>query len=101
MLEHTDDWALILAAIEQVEARVIAARWVARFGLGFHPDTRGRDYVLPDFARCLTDAEADEYDTEINRLFELGGDPYQHGLDAMRAAGLLRPGEGERAREGG
>lgn len=93
-LEWTDDWSQILATLEHLEARVIASRWVDRFHLGFHPDTRGRDYVLPNMVRCLTDAEADAYDADVERLFSLPGDPYQHGLDAMRAAGLLRPGEG-------
>lgn len=93
-VEYTDDWQQILSALADLPARVIAAKWVQRFRLGFHPDTRGRDYVFPNKLRCLTDAEADEYDADVERLFSLPGDPYQHGLDAMRAAGLLKPGEG-------
>jgi len=66
------------------EATEIAARWVARFGLGFHPDTRGADYHPP-----LTVDECRAYDSDMDRLFELGGDPYEYGLRAMRSAGLI------------
>jgi hypothetical protein len=90
LIENTDDWAKILDAIRDIEPRRITAKWVRKLGRGFHPDTPGRDYVEGrSGVRCLTNAEADEYDADIDRLFALGGDPYQHGLAAMRVAGLL------------
>jgi hypothetical protein len=70
------------------EAQKIAGKWVAEFGLGFHPDTRGRDYV-EDGNRCLTDAKADEYDSDMDRLFKVAADPYKEGLEAMKAAGII------------
>ena len=70
------------------EAQKIAAQWVATFGLGFHPDTTGEDYVNADGTRSLTDAEAVAYDADMARLFDLPGDPYAVALEAMRKAGL-------------
>jgi len=74
------------------EAMAIATKWVARFGLGFHPDTRGKDYCNADYSPCLTFAEAAEYEADMDRLFGLG-DAYEFGLQAMRNAGLLKDGE--------
>lgn len=70
------------------EAQTIAAKWVARFGMGFHPDTKGVDYVdMASGERCLTDEEAAEYDADMDRLFVVAADPYEAGLVAMAAAG--------------
>lgn len=80
-------------AEDEKPLRAIAAKWVAKFGLGFHPDTRGADYVDSAGACCLTDAEAAEYDADMQTLAECCDDQYEFGLDAMRAAGLLREGE--------
>jgi hypothetical protein len=74
-------------------AAEIAARWVAVFGLGFHPDTRGVDYVDGSGARCLSDERADDYEAEMELLSSLDCCPYEAGLGAMRAAGLLGSGE--------
>lgn len=76
----------------RAEALAIADKWVSKFGLGFHPDTPGADYVDSKGARCLTDTEAAQYDADMETLAGLG-DQYEFGLDAMRAAGLLREGE--------
>jgi hypothetical protein len=92
-LEYTDDWAQILIALGHIDARVIVAKWVSRFGLGFHLDMHGADYVFDGTKgsiRMLNDKQAAEYDAEMERLFGLPGDPYQHCLDAMRAAGVMR-----------
>lgn len=88
VIEYTDRWWRVLDALEHLQGRTLAAKWVSRFGLGFHPDTPGQDYVNPDGARSLTDAEAAEYEADIDALFGFG-DAYQHGLDAMRVAGLI------------
>lgn len=83
VIEYTEDWSRILGALEHLEARKIAAKWVTKLGGGFHPDIEGDQYV-PE----MTPDEVRDYEADITRLFALPGDPYQHGLDAMRAAGL-------------
>lgn len=77
----------LTAALEWCEARLICAKWVHRFKWGFHPDTRGRDYFLDRGERCLSDEQANEYDADIERLFEIAPDPYQVGLEAMGECG--------------
>jgi hypothetical protein len=62
---------------------MICNHWVSHFGLGFHPDTRGADYVDGDGNPSLT--EAARYDAEMERLFGLCAE----GVAAMRRAGLL------------
>ena len=73
------------------EAEAIAAKWVERFGLGFHPDTRGTDYVETrgpnKDVRCLTDEEAAEYEREMDALYDAPGDVYDYGIFAMSEAG--------------
>lgn len=71
VLFETDDW-------EECLAFLIANKWVVRFGLGFHPDTRGKDY-----SPALTKAEIEEYDSDMNDLFNLDVDPYAVGVAAM------------------
>jgi hypothetical protein len=70
------------------EADGIAAKWVARIGGGFHPDTRGKDYVWfgKGGLRLFTDAEAAEYDGDMDRLFAIASDPYAHAVKAMHDA---------------
>lgn len=87
VLAWSDDWAVVLATLQDLDAAMIASRWVKRFGLGFHPDTRGVDYVDAAYVRCLSDVEAAEYEVDIDTLFGLC-DPYEAGLRAMDAAGL-------------
>lgn len=64
-------------------AKEIAAKWVARIGIGWHPDTSGEDYT-PE----MSAAEVAEYDTDMDRLFSAPGDPYAVALAAMVDAGL-------------
>ena len=59
----------------------IADRYAALCGMGFHPDTRGDDYVPP-----LADPAS--YDCDMDTLFRLAADPYDCGLRAMARAGL-------------
>jgi len=70
------------------EADRIAAKWVARIGGGFHPDTRGKDYVWfgKGGLRLFTDAEAADYDADMDRLFTIAADPYAHAVKAMHDA---------------
>lgn len=65
--------------------RLIADKWVKRLGLGFHPDTRGKDYS-PKFSK----EDVAAYDRDMEQLFEISPDPYQAGIDAWTRAGLMR-----------
>jgi hypothetical protein len=56
----------------------IARKWVARLGMGFHPDTQGEDY-----SPALSAEDIADYDADIARMFALEGDPYAAGLIAM------------------
>lgn len=63
--------------------------WVTvEIGLGFHPDTPARDYEPP-----LTEPLRRQYDAMIawsHEMLALGKtDPYEVGLAAMEAAGLI------------
>ena len=71
------------AALDWAEAREIVVRWFDRFGLGYHPDTRGADYVDQHGARSLTDEEAAAYDRDIDRLFAISPHPYAVGITLM------------------
>ena len=62
----------------EAEALRICRRWVAMCGMGFHPDTRGGDYDPPLPARMVA-----KYDADMDQLFELVGDPYAYGVQAM------------------
>jgi hypothetical protein len=79
-LISSDDWAVI-------EDAVSFARYVRRLGLGFHPDTRGDDYVNADGSRTFTDEEAADYDDAIEAA-SLGVDPYAFGIEIWETMGL-------------
>jgi hypothetical protein len=66
-----------MTAANDDEALRICRRWVAMFGMGFHPDTRGADYVPP-----LPPEMVAKYDEDMETLFGLG-DPYAPGIAAM------------------
>lgn len=67
------------------DPHAIARKWVARIGLGLHPDTRGKDY------RPAMDADwIKEYDADMDALFEVAADPYECCIMAMADAGLDR-----------
>jgi hypothetical protein len=67
-----------------------AAAWMdkvcERLGAGFHPDTRGRDYVVggTDGSSSLDSEEANRLDAGVERLFELAADPYELSIAALR-----------------
>ena len=75
-----DDWAAAKLAL-----------WAAYLGLGFHPDTRGRDYVHADGSRCFTDAQAAAYDADMHDAHRNEGDPYEAGIAVWQALGLIPP----------
>ena len=66
----------------------ICRKWVDRLGLGFHPDTPAADYCNP----AMPTSEALEYEGDMDRLFDLDGDPYAAAMHAARAAGILPEG---------
>lgn len=61
-----------------------ATKWI---GPGFHPDTRGRDYVN-DQGRSFTDEQADQLDHGVQACLEqlqpTKRDPYEVGLRIQR-----------------
>ena len=64
--------------VNEAEALRICRRWVAVCGMGFHPDTRGADYVPALSPRMVA-----KYDNDMNKLFELAVDPYAYGVQAI------------------
>lgn len=76
--------AASIAALHKRTA-AIAAKWIDRIGLGFHPDTRGGDY-LP----AMSVAEAAEYDRDMETLFRNPGlDPYAVCIAVEQEKGLI------------
>jgi hypothetical protein len=65
------------------KCNIICDKWVAKIGLGFHPDTSAEDYV-PTLSR----EEIEEYATDIRYLFAQPCDPYAIAVSAMERAGL-------------
>ena len=70
------------------DPHAICRKWVARLGLGFHPDTRGEDYLDDNGEHALPDAEVIEYNRDMNTLFKVAADPYECGVMAMQDADL-------------
>ena len=66
-----------------MDANLIADKWIARLGLGFHPDTIAESYT-PEFPPSWVP----EYEADLDFLAN-ADDPYQIGLDAMARAGLI------------
>ena len=77
----TDDWSVLEAAVRLVG-------YIRNLDLGFHPDTRGRDYVMhSDGSRVFTDAEADDIDACVAAVSG-ACDVYEFGLTVWKAMGL-------------
>lgn len=77
----TDDWSVLEAAVRLVG-------YIRKLDLGFHPDTRGRDYVMhSDGSRVFTDAEADDIDACVAAVSG-ACDVYEFGLAVWKAMGL-------------
>ena len=62
--------------------------YVRKFGLGFHVDTRGADYVTADGARALTDAQAQNYDAVVAAMHDIA-DPYEVAIAVWREMRLI------------
>lgn len=78
-LLSSDEWT-------DIEIAVRFIRYVRQFGLGFHPDTRGKDYVDSQGSRCFTDSEAAEYDAVIANF---DGDAYETAITVWKALNLV------------
>ncbi len=77
----TDDWSVLEAAVRLVG-------YIRKLDLGFHPDTRGRDYVMhSDGSRVFSDAEADDIDACVAAVSG-ACDVYEFGLAVWKAMGL-------------
>jgi hypothetical protein len=61
----------------------IAQKWIALLGIGFHPDTTGRDYT-PFLPRAMQIA----YEQDMDQLFQMELDPYAVILTEMEMAGV-------------
>lgn len=92
-----DDWQAILARIAEVRAAPLPeqtfAYWVRYFGIGFHPDTRGADYVFRNGERCLSEERAKAYDACMEHQFEISADPYLDARKLWAEMGLIREDE--------
>jgi hypothetical protein len=71
VLFETDEWNECLAFL-------IAKKWCTKIGMGFHPDTGGLDYDPP-----LSPNDVEEYNADMDRLFEIAADPYASAVRAM------------------
>jgi hypothetical protein len=77
------------AHIKTAAARRAWFNSLIRDGINFHPDTRGDEYVEYDTGkRTFTKAQAAHYERLMTECFEVGGDPYEDAVNAMRRAGL-------------
>lgn len=63
----------------------ICKKWFSRIGLGFHPDNKSADYS-PD----MSATECADYDSDMETLFSIGGDPYGAAIEAMEELGLIK-----------
>ena len=79
----SDDW-------EEIEIVIRLVRYVRMFGLGFHPDTPGDQYVVGEAGtRCFSEAEAEAYDSDLDAAVDRLGDVYEITVVVWRALGLI------------
>jgi len=81
---EADESRKVAAMQAALEAHTICRKWVARLGLGFHPDTGGLDY-----APALSPNDVEEYNSDMERLFAIASDPYESAIEAWKSAGLI------------
>ena len=73
---------------QEAQGRRLLERWVVCVGVGFHPDTRGADYVDADDNRVFTPDEAQLYDADVELAHKLCADVYWTALDLMIEKGF-------------
>lgn len=71
-------------AAREIDPHAICAKWVRVIGIGFHPDTRGKDY-----SPALSAEQIAEYDADMRDLFAVAADPYECGMMALADYGLI------------
>ena len=64
-------------------ANEIATKWIAKLGLGFHPDTPGADYEP-----ALSPVKIEDYEADMRRLFTISEDPYAVCIESAKNAGV-------------
>lgn len=80
-LVSSNDWDDILTTVAFV-------RYVRDLGLGFHVDTRGRDYIRGDGSRWFSNEQAEAYDIVVDDMHEVA-DPYEVAIKVWRVLGLV------------
>jgi hypothetical protein len=81
------DFAIRIAKYASTDlklARRIALRWVDKLGLGFHPDTRAKDYTP-----LMPYEDREDYDRDMDMLAGVAVDQYEASLWAMRKRNLI------------
>ena len=78
----------------QETASIWLRQLVRDFGIGFHLDTRSRDYVGPDGASLFTESQCDVLESSINRLFEILGDDLPYDICADEALIMMAENRG-------
>jgi hypothetical protein len=77
-----------MTTLAQIEQSAIAQRitdhWTAVIGIGFHPDTRGKDY-----SPRMSAIQIMEYDADMETLFALDCDPYAEAIASFERGGLI------------
>ena len=67
----------------------IAAKWVERIGGGFHPDTRGVNYINRDGSAAFTPEQVAEYDADMEALCDGPRCQYEVSIEAMEKQGII------------
>jgi len=97
-LIFSEDWQPILAYLESIKEAeqtgpgIAAARvfyWAERIGMGFHPDTRGADYIVEDGSPSFSAEEAEVYDSDMSYGLAMLPDIYETGLEAFKKLGFM------------
>jgi len=77
--------AMYMKWLRRHDPNVLARKWCAKLGLGFHPDTRGDQYTPP-----LSAAQVRSYEQDMRFLFQFAADPYATCVAEMESLGLTK-----------
>jgi len=64
-------WFVRLPVTTMEDVRRCLAMWSITLGIGFHPDTRGVDYIDDNNQRSFTENQAKKYDLSIRQCFDV------------------------------
>lgn len=74
-----------MPVVRDTESAEAFIRWCCReIGIGFHPDTRFKNYVEASGAATFDDASASRLEREISWAFNFLDDPYKVALDELK-----------------